>query len=176
MRRGGGVESIEVNMRSYFLTLFGVALTAALVNVISPEGVMKKHIELICSICVIAAVAVPVIKGIISVDIGNIDIALEEEFETDNYDEIYNQNLLYTNKTAAEQVLKNELARTLDVNADGVGVSLEISQDGENTRIESVKVFIAPEAVSADPQGIKKYVAERLSVECEIIYNLFDEK
>lgn len=163
-------------MRSYFLTLFGVTLTAALVNVISPEGVMKKHIELMCSICVIAAVAVPVVKGILTVDMENINIVLEEEFETDDYDEIYNQNLLHTNKTAAEQMLKNELSQALDINADGIDVDLIISQGDENTHIESVKVFVGSEAVSADPQKIKKYVAERLSTECEIIYNLFDEK
>lgn len=163
-------------MRSYFLTLFGVTLTAALVNVISPEGVMKKHIELICSICVIAAVAVPVVKGILTVDMENINIVLEEEFETDDYDEIYNQNLLNTNKAAAEEMLKNELAQTLAVNSEGIDVDLVISQSDGSARIESVKVFIAPEAVSADPQKIKKYVAERLSAECEIIYNLFDEK
>ncbi len=163
-------------MKSYLLTLFGVCLVSVIVRVISPEGVTKKYIEMICSVCVIAAVAMPVVKAIIGFDGDNIGIGLGNEYEEQNYGEIYNSNLLNENRLAAEEMLKNELVGLLSVSSDSLRVSLRVSQNADGVVIDSATVYIGGGAVAADPQRIKDYIGQRLSVECQIIYEIFDEK
>lgn len=163
-------------MKSYLLTLFGVCLVSVIVRIISPEGATKKYIEMICSVCVIAAVAMPVVKAITGFDGDNIDIGLGGEYEEQDYGEIYNSNLLNENRLAAEELLKNELTGLLSVSSDSLRVSLRVSQSADGAVIDSATVYIGGGAVASDPQRIKDYIGERLSVECQIIYEIFDEK
>ena len=161
-------------MKTYLLTLFGVCVVSAVIRVISPEGSTKKYIELLCSVCVIAAVAMPAVKAITGFSDYDFDISLEEN-NKQNYDEIYNGNLLYESRAAAEELMKNELAALLSVSPESLRVRLGVSQGTDGAAIDSVTVYISAGAITADPAIIKKYVGEITTSECQITYEVFDE-
>ena len=77
-------------MKEYLITLFVVSLVAAIIRVASPDGVMKKHIELLCAVCVICVTVSPVILAVSSIDTIK-NIFEYEAYEKESfYDEIYN--------------------------------------------------------------------------------------
>lgn len=162
-------------MRTYLSTLLGVSVVSAVVRAISPEGAMKKYIEVFCSICVISALISPVAAYISELD-GIEDILdFEVEYESSNYDEIYNEYLLDTNTADACRALENELSTLLGTDTESIKVSLDVSREGDEVSVNCVNVTLGVGAIAADPEQIKNYVQERVGCECQIIYDITDK-
>ena len=47
-------------MREYLFALLAVCAVSSVIRVISPDGAMKKYIEMLCSVCVVCAVISPI--------------------------------------------------------------------------------------------------------------------
>lgn len=162
-------------MREYIALLFGVTLIAGIVRVTAPDGQMKNYINILCSLCVLAAVVIPVSHAFIGTD-GLSELLLDNlDCESQGYDEIYNQYIAEEKTELAEQQLAAELAESCGVSEEAFDVELALSDDGA-LHITAVTVTIKKEAVAAEPAAIKAYVKERTNSECCIIYDFYDEK
>lgn len=163
-------------MREYIALLFGVSLIAGIVRVTAPDGQMKNYINILCSLCVLAAVVVPISRAFIGTD-GLSELLLDKlDYESQSYDEIYNLYIAEEKTELAEQQLTAELTERLGVADDALEVELAVSDDDGALRITAVTVTIKKEAVTAEPSAIKAYVNERTNSECRIIYDFYDEK
>ena len=162
-------------MKEYLLILFGVCVLAAIVRVISPDGVMKNYIELICALCVIAAIAAP-LSQILS-EIGDVDISISEnQTNMENYDEIYNLYLAEGSLDDAERILEQELEAVFLQGSGDVDVNARAQTCEDGVKVVGIDVTLIGGAVLADPEAVIEYVLARTGVECQIIYELYDEK
>lgn len=161
-------------MRTYLSALFGVCLVSAIIKVISPEGATKKYIEMLCSLCVISAVIFPMGRQI-SEDYGIGDLIPDIEYESESYDEIYNQYLLDQNIKNACEVLRTELCERLGTDSSEIEVKISTEDIDGEIKVRSVSVILGVGAITADPDEIKEYIYERTECECEIIYEIIGE-
>ena len=95
-------------MKEYLATLFGVCLLSAIVRAVTPESATKKYIEILCSLCVVAAIVLPIIKQIS--DYNGVDGLFEAiDYESYDYEEIYNSYIIDENIKMAQETLAREL-------------------------------------------------------------------
>ena len=161
-------------MKEYLLSLFGVCVASAVVRVASPSGSLKKYLEIVCSMCVAAALIIPVGAWIMDGD--GIEGALEGiEWESQNYEEIYNSYVLEYELAEAENMLVSELAEHFGKAADGFDVELLTEWNADKVGIAEARVILNEKTLSVPPEQIKGYIYERLECECEIIYLFNDE-
>ena len=165
-------------MRQYFMLVLGVCLTAGVIRVIAPEGGMKKHVEMVCSLCLAAAVAVPLVSAVLGFDESTVDGIADGifgEYETQDLEAIYNSYIVEKNTEAVEDALAEELCKELCADRGDLSVKVAVSLENGECRVEGVCVILEMSGVLFDPDIIKNTVFDRLGVECEIIYNIFDE-
>lgn len=162
-------------MRTYLSTLFGVCIISAVIRTISPEGAMKKYIEILCSICVLSAITAPAVSYISKLDSIDELFKFEWEYESADYDEIYNGYLLEANTAEACRVLEEELSALLGTDEGSIRISLAVSYSDGEVSVSSATVTLGAKAVAADPDQIKGYIAERVGCECQIVYDIKDE-
>ena len=162
-------------MKEYIGILFGVCMLAALVRVVAPEGVMKKYIEMVCALCVISAIILPLTQ--LLSDIQSIDISIENgEAEMSNYDEIYNSYLAKGSLGDAEKILEREIADAFIKGSGEVDIDIRANVQGDNVQVSGINVTLIGSAVTADPEQVRQYVLGRTGVECEILYDIIVEK
>ncbi len=161
-----------MNMREYIITLFLVCCVAAIIRAVGKDSATKKYIELVCALCVISALVLPIFgANIDDFDIGA--IFDETENKGQNYDEIYKNYLLQEGKSSAENAIASDVCKQLGVSAGGVSIRLTLNEDG--TEIVAATAIVSGEAVNTDPSLIKQYISQALGTDCEIGYKLFDE-
>lgn len=156
-------------MKEYLLALFAVCMVAGIVKVIASDCALAEHVGFICAICVILCVASPLIKLL---DAG---FDLEDIFEgTDGsraeYGEIFDAYLQEQDEKNAEISLARMLEAELSLNEESTSVDITVSNDGEATRVEGVRVILHADAISADPERIKEYIMQYTSAKCDIVY------
>lgn len=162
-------------MKEYLSALLGVCVISTAVKALASDGVMKKYTEMLCTLCVLAVIISPAAR-IISASYGIDGLLDKMEEEDKNYDVIYNEYLFEKEIEYAEEQLGRELAEYLALDAEAISVKLEVS-DGEDTvNVDRVKVYLGLQAVGASPENIQKYLYERTGAECQIIYDITNEK
>lgn len=159
-------------MKSYLITLMAVALLNGLVGMISPEGDVKKYVRLLGSLCLLCAMAQPVLGWLSEGDglIKNL-WELETEEESTNYDEIYNQALLSGGEKNAESIIKNNLLEAFELPSGSVDVRVDMEMKNDTCEILEVQLTIREEAIFADPRELISYVNERFSCPCVVVYD-----
>ena len=159
-------------MKEYFIALFLVSCVAAIVKAVGNDGATKKYIEMICALCVISAVIIPILG--VNADMSDIISFFDEIVGVEqNYDEIYNKYLLEEGVSAAEDRMSADVCQRLSVGEEAIKLRLVLAEDG--SCVVGAKAYITNAALAADPSEVRGYVREVLGIECEIIYDIFDE-
>lgn len=173
-----GCGGVEMDVRNYLWSLTLVCVAAAVVKVATGEGAMKKHIDMICSLCVVCALVVPVFHDLSlysSEDMGELFEYSGESEGREYYEEIYNSYLRSGSVELAETDLCGGLAKTLGVAQEDVSVSLVTEYTEDAAGVSEAVVELGSGAYFADPEIIKEYIMSRLGTECRIIYKNKDE-
>ena len=157
-------------MKEYLTSLLYVCIAAAVARAVALEGALKKYVEIICSVCVIAAVVSPAVFAL--VDEGGFESIFGggEQWQTESYEEIFKEYLQSGSIGVSEQLLSEELCNYFKADAGDIEVRLTCNSDGNTVDVVGAVAVLRGEAIATDPQRIKDYVAQRLGVECEIIY------
>lgn len=163
-------------MKEYLSALLGVCVISAVVKAVASDGAMKKYVEMLCTLCVLAVLIMPV-SDIISSSYGFDGLLEKTEFEGENYEDVYNEYISEKEIDRAEKLLTAELAEYLEIDAEALRVKLEVSY-GENgeTDVEKAKVYLGMQAVGISPEAVTEYLYGRIGAECQIIYGITDEK
>ena len=165
---------MTMDVKAYLWSLTLVCIASAVVRVATGNSATKKYIDLLCSICVICAIIIPVIREIPSFDGEKIEDLIDgitDEYTVSDYDEIYKSYLLEQNLKEAESVLQTELCQRLSLDRDSVKITLRADATSEGVTVSEAVVSLGKGAYSADPERIAEYVRERVGAECRIIYD-----
>ncbi|MBQ8140463.1 MAG: hypothetical protein IJ038_02065 [Clostridia bacterium] len=163
-------------MKNYIVTLICVSLICGFIGVLSPDGErggLKKHINLVASLCVLCVALAPL--GSILTGIENMNFNFggeyfnEDELE-EKYDEIYKDNL--GNYTAASIAVGSErlVCERFGMNEEDFEIRVSVVCYEDSFETESAALIIYPSGIAKEPREISEYISSLLGCECQIIY------
>lgn len=108
-------------LSGFVLSVLTVCVISGIVIGVSPEGAMKKYINYIISLCVLAAIITPIISIFSSVPQYSEDIEriFEEHKETDTDAEA---KLIEAQKAAVETAIRDTIVKKFDIGEDRIFV------------------------------------------------------
>ena len=157
-------------MGGFIITLMSVALTVAVTGMLSPEGETKKYVRFVGSLCLLCALASP-IMGILDLGAdGSFGLLFPETGEEGGYEEIYMNALADGARENAEDALKGRLCESFGLSRESLDVAMSLEYDGEKYSVCGVEVILNHSAVFADPRDISAFVNSELGCVCTVVY------
>ena len=166
-----------MDLREYLWSLTMVCVAAAVVRAVS-AGKWEKHVEMICSLCVICAALLPVAGQLPELSADGMESFFDDvmfEYGAQSYGEIYGAYLLEESVGAAEDTLQVLLSTEFSVDVEDIEVFFITEQTEEGHTVKEAVVTLYSGAVATDPQLIVDYVKTSVGCECRIIYELVGE-
>ena len=144
-------------LSGFVLSVLTVCVISGIVIGVSPEGAMKKYINYIISLCVLAAIITPIISIFSSVPQYSEDIEriFEEHKETDTDAEA---KLIEAQKAAVETAIRDTIVKKFDIGEDRIFV--EIAIDSTNKSAIEIRYIDISVKVKCPSGEIKKYIEE----------------
>lgn len=160
-------------MNKYFLGLIIISFVGTVVMALSPKGASRAYLKLLCGLCSIGCIAIPLLSVVGG---GSFAEELISAFEYKSADEeamieIYNSALNGVALDSAEKTLKSEIIKELSTKSDALDVDIILNKSGEDFYISRVVVTIYPSGYALNPREISKICKSRLSVDCEFVYS-----
>ena len=156
-------------MDNFLLILVGVAILVGVVEIVSPEGDLKKYVRFAGSLCILLAIVVPV-YSFFADGIPKLDGLMEEGSQESDYNEIFMSAIADGSRATAENVIREGISSRFSLDADRLSVSISICRDGERYFADRATVGLYSSFINVDPVEISDYVSEILGCECEVIY------
>ena len=144
-------------LSGFVLSVLTVCVISGIVIGVSPEGAMKKYINYIISLCVLAAIITPIISIFSSVPQYSEDIEriFEEHKETDTDAEA---KLIEAQKAAVETAIRDTIVKKFDIGEDRIFV--EIAIDSTNKSAIEIRYIDISVKGKCPSEEIKKYIEE----------------
>ncbi len=161
-------------MKEYFIGIMAVAFLGSTLLALAPSG-FEKHLRLLCGFCTVAAVLFPIVSFLsdgIYIDGEWKELFVQDKFQTESYDEIYNDALVNAEGENAEEILKNDIIKELDLKNDSFDIRIVIDKIGDEYSISRTELIIYALGIAIDPHNVKNYIETRLECDCEVIYDL----
>ena len=157
-------------MSGFILTVMGVALIGGIMGMLSPDGETKKYVRLVASLCLLCALASPVVR-LIREGGGSIDdIFPSASTEGDSYEKIYEEALAKGARENAEAAVKSKLISRFGLTEKSLDITLTLSREGNEYAVESAEVVLNSSAVFADPREISEFINGELGCPCTVLY------
>ena len=158
-------------MQEYLMALIGVSLLGGIVRMLAPEGDLGKYLRLTVGLCLLCAMLQPLFGILADGEEFAWDGWLEEtEYETPNYDEIYNQALQRGAKKEAEEFIKTEIYREFSFSEESAEVEAVFLSENEIISLSEVRVLLRGEGVLTDPREIIAFVRAEWDCPCVVVY------
>ena len=161
-------------MREYFIGIIAVVALGGLMVSLSPTANFSKQLRLLCGLCSVGCIVFPILTFASEFDVQkDAFLGLFEYKETEclNYDEIYNDSIFDAANKNAEENLKNDIIKELDLKNESFDIQIVLGEESVEKYIDRVEVIIYPEGIEIDPHGIEKYIKSRLNCPVVIIYD-----
>ena len=160
-------------MTKYFLGLIVIAFVGSAVMSLSPKGTSRAYLKLLCGLCSIGCIAIPLISAF-----GGGGFMIDEfisAFDGENASEdamleIYNSAIEGAAIENAEETLKNEIIKELSTKSDALDVKIITDKSGDDFYIKKITVTLYPSGYALDPRAISDICRSRLGAECDFVY------
>ena len=139
-------------LSGFVLSVLTVCVISGIVIGVSPEGAMKKYINYIISLCVLAAIITPIISIFSSVPQYSEDIEriFEEHKETDTDAE--------AKLIEAQKAIRDTIVKKFDIGEDRIFVEIAIDSTNKSAiEIRYIDISVKGKCPSGE---IKKYIEE----------------
>ncbi len=144
-------------LSDFAISVLTVCVISGIVTGISPEGAMKKYINYIVSLCVLAAIITPVISIFSSVPqySEEIEHIFEKQKETDSDAQA---KLIEAQKAAVETAIRDTIVKKFGMEEDCVFVRITIDATNRSAiEIRCIDISVKGKCPSGE---IKKYIEE----------------
>ena len=160
-------------MSGYFLGLIIVSFVSAAVMSLTPQGVSKSYIRLLCGLCGVICVVLPVFS--LFGDGEELAKSISDAFEVsgeidENNVEIYNNSLNFAAVKNAEENLKSSIIAKKIAKYNDFDININIEEKSDGFYIDNIFVTLYPSGYSADPDEIEKICYSYFEVPVEFIY------
>ena len=153
-------------MKEYLVSAIAVAAICAVVDMISPDGKMKKSVSFALSLAVTLALVSPLSFSLSGIKEKSEAFISEVESA---YDTSYSDTSLeYTTSEAANEGIKKAISEKFGIDKVNIETKCALDIIGEAVIFEKVEIYLYGKGIFADTAGIKKYVSDSLGCECEV--------
>ena len=156
-------------MKNYFFTLLGVMLLSSLISVLCMEDGTKRYVKLVCSLCALCALILPLGEEIL---LGEWDLSFLEEHGDGsvNYEEIYGDALQKNEIKYAEEILKKEVCETFSLASDQLEVHLSVVSKNGNNTVSEIRVVLKEKAALSNPHPLILWLNDRVGCPAAVVY------
>ena len=160
-------------MKEYFLAILAIAVIGGIIISLSPDGASAKYIRLLCGICTVGCIVIPIVSYAAQSNIldENWLLIFDSDQYVDQYDEIYNSALVDAEISNADYLLKNKIIQEFVIKDEDFDVHIKINEESVEKYIECVELRIYAQGIEIDPHSIEKYVKNLLGCECITYYD-----
>lgn len=165
-------------MTEYWVTLIGVCLMGSLVQLLAPEGDVRRYVRLAASFCLLLSISSPLIECLGEVrgmEVSEWLGALGTE-ESVDYDEIYKQSLMDGGAAYAEEQMTARILREFSLEEGDLTVKGTFETKNGTREIKEAVLILQRTTVSVDPRALSDFVKGLWSCDCRILYGNGDEK
>ncbi len=158
-------------MREYLSSLVAVTLFGGLVRMLAPEGNLQKYLRLTVGLCLVCAMMQPFL-GLLS-EGKNFpwdEWLSSEEYDTQNYDEIYNQSLQSGTKSQAKKLITEKIYQAFSFSEETARVEALFLSENETISLQEIVVTLEGRGVLTDPREIVAFVREEWNCPCTVVY------
>lgn len=160
-------------MKAYVLTLVGVAMVSGIVNLLAPDGEIKRYVRLATAFCLICATANPMVAFLKNDGWESFVEGLSSlgEISDGNYDEIYKEHLISVGEERAENIIKNNIIEEFSLAEESFDVRVDFESKNGNSKIAELRILLRASAVFVDPRELISYVEEKYGCSAIIVYD-----
>lgn len=165
-------------MKTYIYSLILVAVLAALVEMLLPdgqEGRMSGHIRLITGMCILLALLPPLRQGVLFLgDLadGSYELTLPDGAEAQGeagYESVFDGYLSDISRKQTEAWAYEVLSEVFGISKENVRVTVTASAgEGNVPVLENIHVVLSGKAILKNPHEIEAYIAARLGCPCDV--------
>ena len=164
----------EIGVREYIFSVVCMAALGGIVMMVAPEGVrtgLKKHVKLICSLCLLCVMIDPVSQIIGSMK----DLEIKPPDGMDGEDELQSiYESIYEGKVESElsngvgELVKEKLFEKFSIAKESCRVEVAFKDnDGDGMREPSkITVILHGTSIFKDPRVIEEYISGLVGCEC----------
>ena len=164
------IGSSGIGMGGFILTALSVALLSGVIGLLTPEGNTKKYVRLVGALCILGALASPIVAFITEGEDGLDLLFPSVGEESGDYGEIYESAIADGMSENAEDVVKNMLVSRFDLSEENIEVSLSVERQGGKYTVTSATVTLKSSLIFADPREISEYINGELDCPCTVVY------
>lgn len=160
-------------MKVYFLAILVIGVLGGIIISLSPDSASAKHIRLLCGICTVGCIVIPIASYAAQSDI-SVDNWLEMfdgEQYSEKYDEIYNEAFNQIEVSNADNLLKSKIIQEFMIRSEDFDIHIKTSDNSVEKYIEYVELKIYAKGIEIDPHRIEKYVKDLLGCDCVVYYD-----
>ena len=161
-------------MKTYILTIIGVALVSAAVIILTPknQGILK-HVKFLASVALVCVLAEPIFALVSELGTNGIDSFLNEIdtlTETDeNYESIFYENLSKLSANELQTELKKQVCAKFGIDEKNLNIRAEYSSSGEGIKFSRILITLSGAAILKDPREIESYVKDLTNLHCDCV-------
>ena len=161
-------------MNGYIYSIVCIAAAGGIVCILSPSSGIKKHLRLVCALCLLCVMISPVSNFLNSIR-DFFDGEGSELFETDEngelrdtYESIYNKYLEGGYSDNVGEAVKDILYENLGVSKENCRVSVQFAdKNGDGVREPTkITVILSGKEVLRDPSTVKELVSNVFECDC----------
>ena len=160
-------------MRGYLYTVVCMAALSGVVLLVAPDGVksgLKKHIRLICSICMLCIMISPISRVVDGIkNIGDMIIEPDKEDGLHSaYESMYEEKNEENFSEVLEDAVKEELKNALSISANECRTIIEFSDVDDDGFREPVKitVVLSGTAIFKNPRNVESIIFGKFGCDC----------
>ena len=157
-------------MREFVMLLLIMGMVSAIVTILTPEGErggIGKLVRFVAGACLIAVCISPMISFIERLAHFEFSEILPSESIDIEYESVLENGYLYAEMENTREGIKRILGERFDIDPSEVEVSLNLTAEDGNRRIEKMLVTLYGQAIWKDTGEIERYFEELF--DCEVI-------
>ena len=151
------------------MTVLSVALLSGVVGMLSPEGNTKKYVRLVGSLCILCALASPLVGLVVEGEDG-LELLFPTVDGAEAYEDIYREAIAEGVRENAELAVKNMLISRFDIAQEELEIILSVVWQGEKYEVDGATVILKSSLVAIDPREITEYIKGELGCSCTVVY------
>ncbi len=135
----------------------------------SKDDKVYNYVRLVSSLCVLCAVMLPLLNFFKKLPETEMFFDYKSDFSYSDNTDMLDAYIIENSRKNLEIQLKSKILSELGINADGVNIQFDVSENKDNIEVivSSVKIYIK-RADKEKAKYVKKYVDSVLYTDCEI--------
>ena len=159
-------------MKVYIISIVAVSVLASVTVLLAPEGKngsISKHLRLLSSLCILAAISDPIIsfsKSLFSSSPGDITELFTEGIDESDSESVFFESISEFSASQLNLELVRLISEKFSIDSDDISVKSSYKTSDSGISFSSVTVKLSGLAIFKDPRDIEGFVTALTGLPC----------